>query len=79
MKEAKNWMEKFSDGQNYQLYGDVNQVWDFLVASELFTEAELELITCLNGFRLDVLNDCIFARYGYRSLQQMLEAEAEEE
>ena len=21
MKEAKNWMEKFSDGQNYQLYG----------------------------------------------------------
>ena len=59
-------------------YEDANQVWDFLVASGYFTEAELELVTCLNGFRLDVLNDCIFVRFGYRSLQQMLEAEAEE-
>ena len=59
-------------------YEDVNQVWDYLVSSGYFTEAELELVAYINGFRIDVLNSCIFARYGYRSLQQMLEAEAEE-
>ena len=59
-------------------FNNVEYVWDYLISSELFTEKELELVTHINGFRIEVLNDCIFVRYGYRSLQQMLEAEAEE-
>ena len=50
---------------------DVNQVWDYFIESGLFTESELQLVTSLNGFSLDVLNDCLFARYGYRDLEQM--------
>ena len=59
-------------------FNNVEYVWDYLISSELFTEKELELVTNINGFRIEVLNDCIFVRFGYRSLQQMLEAEAEE-
>lgn len=51
---------------------DVNQAWKLLIKLELFTERELQLVTHLNGFRLEVLNDCLFARYGYRDLEEML-------
>ena len=46
-----------------------------LVERELFTEAELKLLTDINGFTVETLNDCLFSRYGYRSLDQMLEEE----
>lgn len=48
-----------------------------LIVHELFTQDELELITNINGFTVETLNDCIFARYGYRDLEQMLEEEEE--
>jgi len=31
------------------------------------------LITNINGYSIDTLNDCIYARYGYRSYEQMHE------
>lgn len=52
---------------------DVIYVWDRLVDMGLFTDRELELITNINGYNIDTLNDAIYARYGYRSLDQMLE------
>lgn len=50
---------------------DVNELYETLVDEELFTEDELRLITDINGYSIDTLNDCIFARYGYRSYEQM--------
>lgn len=55
-------------------FKDVNLVWDYFIMTGLFTESELQLVTSLNGFSLKVLNDCLFARYGYRDLEQMLES-----
>ena len=52
---------------------DVIYVWDRLVDMGLFTDRELELITNINGYNIDTLNDAIYARYGYRSLDQMLD------
>ena len=49
-----------------------------LVDRELFTSYELDLVITLNGLTIETLNDCIFARYGYRDLSQMLEEEAEQ-
>ena len=57
----------------------VADLYDQLIDLNLFTEEELQLITCINGFTVETLNDCIFARYGYRDLQQILEYEEEEE
>lgn len=53
----------------------VSELYDLLVEGEYFTEAELDLITCINGYSEETLNDCIYARYGYRSYEQMVEGE----
>jgi hypothetical protein len=50
---------------------DVAELYETLVDEELFTEDELRLITDINGYSIDTLNDCIFARYGYRTYEQM--------
>lgn len=52
---------------------DVNKLWDKLIEQELFTEEELRLVTDINGYSVETLNECIYARYGYRSLEQMEE------
>ena len=54
---------------------DATDLFDELIERGLFTEKELQLITCINGFTVETLNDCLFARYGYRDLSQMLEEE----
>lgn len=54
-------------------YDDVNDVWDELLDMDLFTEEELKLLTNINGLSVETLNDAIFARYGYRDLEQMME------
>ena len=50
---------------------DVNDLYEALIDEELFTEEELRLITDINGYNVDTLNDCIYARYGYRTYEQM--------
>ena len=50
----------------------VNELWAELVEYELFTEAELRLLTNINGYSVETLNDAIFARYGYRDYDQMM-------
>jgi len=50
-----------------------NELWDKLLEQELFTELELQLITDINGFNVETLNDAIYARYGYRDYEQMME------
>lgn len=60
-------------GKMKQYEDEVIYTWDKLVDMGLFTDRELELITNINGYNIDTLNDAIYARYGYRSLDQMLE------
>ena len=60
-------------GKMKQFEDEVIYTWDKLVDMGLFTDRELELITNINGYNIDTLNDAIYARYGYRSLDQMLE------
>jgi len=57
-------------GKHHQ--DEVIYVWDKLIDMGLFTDAELELVTNINGYSIETLNDCIYVRYGYRSLDQML-------
>ena len=61
---------------NIKHYNDeVIYTWDSLVDAGYFTDKELELVTYINGYNIETLNDCIYARYGYRSLEQMEESE----
>ena len=54
---------------------NVNELWDQLLELELFTYEELQLLTNINGFSIETLNDAIYARYGYRDYDQMMEYE----
>ena len=49
------------------------ELWNELLDRELFTKRELQLITNINGYSIETLNDALFARYGYRDLNQMME------
>ena len=48
-------------------------IWDAIVEHGIATEEELELVTAINGFHDDALNDVIFVRTGYRNIEQLLE------
>lgn len=50
---------------------NVVALYDELISRDLFTDGELELITGINGLSIDTLNDCIYSRFGYHSLEQM--------
>lgn len=51
----------------------VDELWYVLVDGDYFTEAELELLTDINGYSIETLNDAIHARYGYHDYDQLAE------
>ena len=52
-------------------------LYEELTKRGLFTEAELSLVMALNGTSVETLEDCLWARYGYRDLSQLIEEEEE--
>lgn len=50
----------------------LSYTWDYLVKNGIATENELQLITCINGYNLETLNDVIYARTGYHDLKQLI-------
>ena len=56
-----------------KLFKEVDALWVELVDSGLFTDAELQLLTNINGYSVETLNSAIYARYGYRDLDQIKE------
>ena len=51
----------------------VEQIYDFLIEHELFKDGELSLLCCINGYSVDTLNSAIYARYGFRTYEGLLE------
>lgn len=52
----------------------VDIVYNYYEDTEMFTAEELQLITNINGYNLEALNDMLFSRFGYRDLEQFLES-----
>ena len=52
---------------------DISTIWDTIIEYGIATEEELELVTAINGYHDDALNDVIFVRTGYRNIEQLLE------
>jgi len=57
----------------------IAKTWDYLIESGIATEAELQLVTDINGYNETALNDIIYARTGYRSLNQLEELDNDNE
>jgi len=51
------------------------KIWDYLVETGIATEKELQLVTCINGYNEETLNDVLYARTAYRSMEQIQESE----
>lgn len=47
----------------------VGQIYDFLIDNQFFTDDELHLLCCINGYSVKTLNDAIYARYGFRDFE----------
>ena len=52
-----------------------NLTWDFLLENDLASEDALKLITKINGFSIETLNDVIFCRTGYHDIKQIFDCE----
>jgi hypothetical protein len=57
------------------MYKTFDEVYDRLIELDLFTSEELDLVCNINGSSIDTLNDCLYARHGYRDLAQMEEGQ----
>ena len=53
----------------------IEKLWDLLVNYELATEPTLQLVTRLNGYTLETLEDVLYALTGYHSYEQFMENE----
>jgi hypothetical protein len=49
---------------------EINELWDWLVDMGVATEEELGLITNINGYSIETLNDVLYSRTGYRDREQ---------
>ena len=50
-----------------------DEFFDFLVEYGIATEDEIRLVTDINGYNEETLNDILYARTGNRSIEQFLE------
>ena len=50
----------------------IEQIWDLLIDYDVATQNELKLVTSINGYTIDALNSIIYARTGYRNIEQLM-------
>lgn len=50
-----------------------DKIYNYLIDNGIATENEVDLVTTINGYNEETLNDVLFARTGYRSVDQIEE------
>jgi hypothetical protein len=53
----------------------IKKLWDLIVNYELTSEHSLQLVTRLNGYTLETMEDILYALTGYHSYEQFMENE----
>ena len=57
----------------------VEEIWDKIIEHNLATTEELQLVTQINGYHKQSLDDVIYARTGYNDIEQYLDEDEDEE
>lgn len=52
---------------------DKNEMWDFLIENNIAREETLRVVTNINGFSIETLNDVLYSETGYRDIEQYKE------
>ena len=47
------------------------KIWDYLIENNIATEDTLQVVTNINGYSVDTLNDVLYATTGYRDIEQL--------
>ena len=53
------------------MVSEVNELWEELIERGIATEEQLQLITNVNGYSIQTLEDVLYCQTGYRTLDQM--------
>lgn len=54
---------------------DFSTAYDYIIDMGLTTKEAMDLVCDINGSSLDTINDIIYVKSGYNTLQQYLECE----
>jgi hypothetical protein len=54
---------------------ELNEMYDEMIERGLCTFEEIELVTSINGYNEGALNDIVYVRTGYNTLDQYIEYE----
>ena len=54
---------------------ELNEIFEYLENMQIATAEEIQLITDINGWNEETANDILYARTGYRDLEQYTEYE----
>ena len=60
---------------NNDTYLQVDRIYDYLVEWQIATATEIRLVTSINGYNEESLNDILYSRTGYKCISQLQEAE----
>ena len=55
----------------------VEEIWDIVIEHNIATTEELELVTQINGYSKQSLDDVVYARTGYNAIEQYLDEDEE--
>ena len=48
-----------------------DDMYNKLIELNIATEEEIDLVCCINGYIIDTLNDILYARTGYRDIEDV--------
>lgn len=54
---------------------ETHEIYDYLLDTNIAEEQTLEVVTSINGYNKQTLNDVIYTLTGYRDIKQFLEYE----
>lgn len=55
------------------------ELFNRIIEEGIATESEINLVTDITGYSMEILNQIIYARTGYRDIEQYEESEADAE
>lgn len=58
---------------------NLKEYWDAMVESGVATEEELSLVTDLNGYSIETLNDILYCRVGENDVEEYFFGDVEDE
>lgn len=53
----------------------MKKIENFLIDNGIATAEEIDLVIKINGYTIESLNDILYVRTGYRSIEQLMDEE----